>query len=188
MWGDDQDGVVLTDRELVEHARLGDRGAFDSLVDRFGPRLHGYARRMVSDECTVQEVVQDSFVAAWRGLDTFRHEGSVQTWLFAICSRKIIDAYRKRSPIPIGDDILDLGGPSTLGLPLSATTSDAFVDALEKELSVLPPRQRAAWILREVEQMPFGDIGEVLGVASAAARGHYARARTTLRGSMRSWQ
>lgn len=172
---------------LLERAALGERDAFDHLIGRFGPRLHGYARRMLPDECTVQEVVQDAFVAAWRGLDTFRRDSSVQTWLFAICSRKIIDAYRRRSPVPIGDDILDHGDPSTLGLPYPSVAGEAFVDALEESLAVLPPRQRAAWILREVEGMAFDEVGEVLNVGPAAARGHYTRARSALRESMVTW-
>ncbi len=177
----------LGDLSLVDLASGGDLEAFDVLVARFGPRLHGYARRMLSDECTVQEVVQDSFVAAWRGLHTFRRDSSVQTWLFAICSRKITDAYRKRAPLPIGDDIDDHTAVSTLGLPYPSVAGEAFVDALEASLATLPPRQRAAWLLREVEGMAYQEIGEVLTLGAGAARGHYTRARGALRESMKGW-
>ena len=70
------------DTATVDAAILGDREAFESLVHYYGPALHRYARRMLADEGDILEVVQDTFVAAWRRLDSFRGESSMRTWLF----------------------------------------------------------------------------------------------------------
>jgi len=180
--------VVIDDMDLIERASLGDRDAFDQLVTLFGPRLHGYARRMLADEWNAQEVVQDSLLAAWLGLNSFRRDSSVRTWLFAICSRKIVDSYRLRLPIPVGDDSLNRNGHSTVGLPFPEVSSTVFVEAVEQCLATLPPRQRAAWMLREGERMPFTEVGKVLGLAPGAARGAYASAREQLRKSMEAWR
>ncbi|WP_259349098.1 RNA polymerase sigma factor [Rhodococcus sp. UFZ-B548] len=88
------------DTATVDAAILGDREAFESLVHYYGPALHRYAHRMLADEGDILEVVQDTFVAAWRRLDSFRGESSMRTWLFAICSRKIVDSYRIKRAQP----------------------------------------------------------------------------------------
>lgn len=93
----------VSDRMLIDAAVAGDRTAFETLVLRHGPVLHRYARRMLRDEGAVHEVVQDTFVAAWRQLSSFRGDSAVRTWLFAICSRKVIDSTRVKHAQPVAD-------------------------------------------------------------------------------------
>lgn len=177
------DGVFL------DAATLGDRHAFEALVARYGPALHRYARRMLRDSGDVEEVVQDTFLAAWRRLDSFRGESSVQTWLFAICSRKIVDTHRVKRARPIDDRLLEpLVVSSTRGDPFVAASNAEFIVALEAALAELPARQRAVWVLREIESMSFVDIGTVLVLSPDATRGHYRRARTTLSERLVRWR
>lgn len=175
-----------SDRVLRDAAALGDRFAFETLVHRHGPPLHRYARRMLADEGDVAEVVQDTFVAAWKQLDTFRGEASVRTWLFSICSRKIVDSYRVKHAQPIDDKLLEPLLLSSRADPFEYASNTEFVAALEAALAELPPRQRASWILREVETLTFPEIGRILGLSPDAVRGHQHRARSTL--SQRMWR
>jgi RNA polymerase sigma-70 factor (ECF subfamily) len=176
------------DTATVDAAILGDREAFESLVHYYGPALHRYARRMLADEGDILEVVQDTFVAAWRRLDSFRGESSMRTWLFAICSRKIVDSYRIKRAQPIDDKLLDPLVPSPEAGPFDTTSNAAFLEALEEALHELPYRQRAAWTLREVEMLTFVQIGKILRLTPDAVRGHHHRARANLSERMTRWR
>ena len=177
------------DEALRASAVVGDREAFDVIVNRYGPVLYRYARRMLAYEADVPDVVQDTFVAAWQQIGAFRGSSSLRTWLFAICYRKIADTHRLKRARPVEDWVLEpLAGPDTSADPFTAASNAAFLDALELALGELPVRQRAVWMMREVEQMTFPEIGEVLHLSADAVRGHHHRAVKTLRVLLRRWQ
>jgi len=177
------------DEALRASAVVGDREAFDIIVNRYGPVLYRYARRMLAYEADVPDVVQDTFVAAWQQIGSFRGSSSLRTWLFAICYRKIADTHRLKRARPVEDWVLEpLAGPDTSADPFTAASNAAFLDALELALGELPVRQRAVWMMREVEQMTFPEIGEVLHLSPDAVRGHHHRAVKTLRVLLRRWQ
>lgn len=186
----DQVGLAdAGDAFLLSAVALGDREAFEVVVRRYGPPLFRYARRMLANHDDVADVVQDTFVAAWRQLKSFRGTSSLQTWLFAICSRKIVDTYRVKHAQPIDDRLLDALPASSKGTdPFVAASNTAFLAALEAALGELPPRQRASWVLREIESMTFPQIGEVLRLSPDAARGHHFRATSTLRNRLARWR
>jgi len=177
------------DDVLRTAAILGDREAFEVIVLRYGPQLYRYARRMLSAEGDVADVMQETFVAAWRQLESFRGASSLRTWLFAICSRKIIDTRRVKRAQPIDDKLLQALPDSTmLADPFLAASSRAFLNALEEALAELPARQRATWVMREIEVMTFPEIAQVLQLSPDGARGHHHRATATLRIRLRRWQ
>lgn len=178
----------LGDRTLAAAAALGERAAFETIVHRYGPMLYGYVRRMVADEAAVDDVVQETFVAAWRRIDRYRGEASLKTWLFRICDRKIIDSHRVRYAEPIDDRLIDPIDPAVDSDPTVVLSNTEFLTALERALAELPVRQRAAWVLREIDGLTFPEIGITLKLSSGAARGHHHRAQATLRQRMRRWQ
>jgi RNA polymerase sigma-70 factor (ECF subfamily) len=177
------------DGYLASASALGDREAFETLVHRYGPSLFRYARRMLADESDVADVVQDTFVAAWRQLDAYRGGSSLQTWLTAICARKVVDNYRGKRAQPIDDQLLEAFPATDMGSdPFASASTAAFLAALEEALTELPPRQRASWVLREMDEMTFPQIGAVLGLSQDAARGHHFRATATLRHRLKRWR
>lgn len=177
------------DEVLRTAAVLGDREAFEVIVLRHGPELYRYARRMLSSESDAADVVQEAFVAAWRQLDSFRGASSLRTWLFAICSRKIVDSRRIKRAQPIDDQLLHaLPSSAALSDPFTAASNSAFLAALEDALAELPARQRATWLMREVELMTFPEIAQVLELSPDGVRGHHHRATATLRIRLRRWQ
>lgn len=177
------------DEVLCTAAALGDREAFEVIVSRYGPPLYRYGRRMLSTEADVADVVQETFIAAWRQLGSFRGTSSVRTWIFAICSRKIVDTRRVRRAQPIDDRLLE-ALPEDAGRsdPFAAASNSALLTALEEALAELPARQRAAWVMHEIELMTFPEIGTVLSLTPDAVRGHHHRATATLRLRLRRWQ
>jgi RNA polymerase sigma-70 factor (ECF subfamily) len=181
--------VDAPDDVLRTAAILGDREAFEVVVSRYGPQLYRYARRMLSTESDAADVIQETFVAAWRQLETFRGASSMRTWLFAICSRKIVDSRRVKRAQPIDDQLLEAIPNATETFdPFTAASNSAFLAALEDALAELPARQRATWLMREVQLMTFPEIAEVLQLSPDGARGHHHRATATLRIRLRRWQ
>ena len=180
---------AIPDEVLGTAAALGDREAFDVLVARYGPPLHRYARRMLHTEADVADVVQETFLAVWRHLGSFGGRSSLRTWMFAICSRKIADTRRIRVAEPIDDRLLEAlpeeSGPSD---PFAVASNAAFLSALEEALAELPARQRATWVMHDIEMMTFPDIGVALSLSPDAVRGHHHRATATLRIRLRRWQ
>lgn len=179
---------VDDDRGLAAAAAAGDRHAFEQLVRRHGPALHRYARRMTRDEHAVADIVQETFVAAWRRIGDFRGDSGVRTWLFAICQRKVVDSHRVKRAVPIDDRLIDPADTSSAADPFAAVSNAAFVAALEAALVELPPRQRAVWMLREVEELTFPEIGTILELSPDGARGHHHRARATLQQRLQRWR
>jgi RNA polymerase sigma-70 factor (ECF subfamily) len=184
------DGIAAAgEQALLNAMALGDREAFEVVVHRYGPPLHRYARRLLANEADVANVVQATFIAAWRQIGTFRGGSSLKTWLFSICSHKVTDTHRVKRAKPIDDQMME-AMPARLrdGDPFTAASNAAFLAALEEALAELPYRQRASWILREIESMTFPEIGTTLDTSPDAARGHHFRATATLRARMKRWQ
>lgn len=179
----------LAEEELIRAACLGEREAFEVLVHRHGPALHRYARQLLDSDADVADAVQETFIAAWRRLCTFKGTSSLRTWLFSICSNKVVDTYRAKRAQPIDDQLLEaMPGGGALEDPFAAVSNAEFLSALDRALAELPVRQRATWVMREVEDMSFVDIGEVLRLSPDAARGHYHRAASTLRLRLGRWR
>jgi RNA polymerase sigma-70 factor, ECF subfamily len=187
--GHTHDICSASDDTLRVAAAIGDREAFDVIVTRYGPILYRYARRMLVMEADAADVVQDTFVAAWRQIPNFRGASSLRTWLFAICYRKIVDTYRVKRAEPVEDWVLESQVTRDPAIdPFTVASNAQFVAAFEAALTELPARQRATWMMREIELMTFPDIGQALQLSADAARGHHHRATATLRVLLRSWQ
>jgi RNA polymerase sigma-70 factor (ECF subfamily) len=176
------------DRALAVAAKAGDINAFETLIGRHGPALYRYARRMTRDADAVNDIVQETFVAAWRRIGDFRAESSVRTWLFAICARKVVDSHRVKRAIPIDDRLIEPVSADASTDPFAAASNAAFLEAMEAALAELPPRQRAVWMLREVERLTFPQIGTILNLSPDGARGHHHRARATLQQRLHQWR
>ncbi len=177
-----------SDAALARAARLGDREAFEAIVHRHGPGMYRYARRMLADHGATEEVVQDAFVAAWKGLDSYRGESTLRTWLFSLTAHKAIDHRRRARAQPIDDQLL-LAQPADDQTDPSTQLSQAeLLAALEAALAELPYRQRACWILREIEGLTLAEIGHVLNLSDGAVRGQLHRGRRNVAERMARWR
>ena len=176
--------VTTPDETLRRAAALGDVRAFEAIIDRHGPAMLRFARGLVPDPGDAEEAVQDAFVSAWRALPTFRGESTLRTWLFTITRRRAVDVARRRRPVPLDEQVLaDIGpaGPD----PAEAV---GLREAITAALAELPARQRAVWVLREVEDLGYAEIAAVLGTTPTTVRGQLARARATLQRRLEPWR
>ena len=186
------DPGAVPDDELVARAGLGDHAAFAELVTRHGAALYRYARRMLGSAPDAEDAVQDALTAAWLGAEGFRGASSVRTWLFGIqanCVRRAART-RTRAPVPVTTDADDdRTDPAPAGDdPVEHLLATDLRAALDLALADLPGPQRAAWLLVEVEGMPYADAAQVLGTTHAAVRGLLERARRTLGRRFATWR
>ncbi len=98
------------------------------------------------------------------------------------------DSHRVKRAIPLDDRLIDPVDSSASSDPFATLSNTEFLGALEEALAELPPRQRAVWMLREVEELTFPQIGTILSLSPDGARGHHHRAKTTLQQRLERWR
>lgn len=179
----------VSDAALVRAARLGDDDAFGEIVDRYGPGMLRYARRLVNgSDADAGEVVQEAFISAWKGLESFRGESSLKTWLFRLVHRRAVDLLRNRRPTPIDDELLSRVVSVADDNPLQDVLDSELLEALQEALDELPWNQRSAWLLREVEGLGYDEIAHAMGTTVGSVRGHLHRGRRQLAERMARWR
>ncbi|MDF0531973.1 sigma-70 family RNA polymerase sigma factor [Tsukamurella sp. 8F] len=170
--------AALSDETLARRAQDGDADAFDVLVLRHAPALLRFVARTHPDRSDCDDIVQETFIAAWKSLPTFAFRAKFRTWLFSLASRKTVDALRRRR-LDVDLDAVAEPVDDTPGPGRRAESVD-FLGALNRELSRLPYPARAAWWLREVDGMTTAEIATVLHTSEGAVRGHLQRTRGRL--------
>ena len=179
-------GEDSSEHELIARARAGDQDAFAELVVLHGERVYGALRRFGLDADEADEVAQEVFVRAWRGLARFEERSQFSTWLYRIAFNEAKRRLSRRSPAPAEpepdreDPIVSVQEAPELG-PEAQTLDAEFERTLERALDELPADWRAAVVLRDVEGLSTHDAAEVVGVREAAFKSRLHRGRMQLR-------
>lgn len=181
--------VLLQDADdatLAERAGDGDVLAFEVLIRRYGPLMRSYARRSLGRSDDIDDVVQETFVAAWQQLGTITDHARVKSWLMRILSRRCADRVRGRHD---HDDIDDHDPEqSTDASPHERAETRSREQALGVALDQLPPEQRRCWILKEMLEYSYDDIAADLELPVSTVRGLLSRARKNMIVQMEGWR
>lgn len=168
------------DRDLTERARQGDQASWRAIYESTCDRLFAFLSFQVGDRDEARDILQETYLQAFRRLDTYRGEAPLEIWLRAIALGRSIDW--KRVMLRRLKRTARLTESSTLVEPDTQHVQFASEHrALYRALGQLSPRQRAALLLREWEGRSFREIGELLGCNESTARVHHARAREHMR-------
>jgi RNA polymerase sigma-70 factor (ECF subfamily) len=169
--------------ELVAAAKAGDRGAFDRLVRLTYAETYTLAYRLTGDEEDARDVVQESYLRAYRGLKRFRGDAQFSTWMYRItanCATTYLGKRSRHSHEELSDD-LPLEPDRPAGNPEANLDADLRRSSLQDALRRLPPRLRAVVVLRDVYDLPHESIAAELGISESAAKVRLHRARRKLR-------
>jgi len=197
---------VAPEPELVRRARDGDRAAFDALVRAHFKRVYSFTHRLIGSHEDAEDLAQECFVRAWRALPHYREEAAFSPWLCRIALHLAQDHRRSgarravsipievRPPgsrregsgdreLPQGDGARASSEPSPADALSRAELSREVASALDR----LPPRLRAALVLRAIEGREYDEVAEITGVKSATARTHVMQARKLLQRALAPW-
>lgn len=180
----DEEGRLAQElRELVVEARRGDRSAFDELVRRTYVDTYTLAVRLTGNEEDARDVVQETYLRAWKSLKRFRGDAAFTTWLYRItanASYTLVDRRRRRRTSPIEDV------PEQIDTRVEARTEDLVgatlgLSELAESLDRLSPSLRSLVILKDVYGLSHEEIAEDLGISVSAAKVRLHRGRKRLR-------
>ena len=175
------------DRGLVDAAAGGSREAFDDLVRRYQGQILNLARAMTAADGDAEDLAQETFVRAWRGLAGFRSDSTFRTWLYGIAVNVIRTRRQRGSRLrrlfqPVRRDA-DPGSD-----PLERASVDDGIEAplamrqvIDRALATLPDDMREAVVLRDVQGLDYREIAAALGVPIGTVESRIFRARQRLR-------
>ena len=178
-----------SDDALVARARDGDMAAFEELVMRHADRLYGSLRRFGLEDAEAQDVAQETFLRAWRGLKSFRGDARFFTWLYRIGFNEAQRRLARRpgaSVVPGGDEALETLADAGPG-PAAEAEIGELREALVRALGDLPVDLRAPVVLRDVEGLSTREAASVLELSEAAFKSRLHRGRMALRNLLGPW-
>ena len=190
---------------LVERARHGDQEAFTQLVEPYQRELQLHCYRIVGSMHDGEDVLQETLLAAWRGLSGFKGRSSFRTWLYRVATHRCLNALRSRRRMLVEDTRMsgpELPEPSRLGeVPWLEPYPDALIDnltdglpgpeaqyeareavslAFVTALQLLPPRQRAVLILRDALGFHASEVAQILQSTEQSVNSALKRARASM--------
>ncbi|MGD0700406.1 MAG: RNA polymerase sigma factor [Trebonia sp.] len=177
----------MDDDELITRLAGGDDAALRELFARHAPLL-AVRLRTVLPPSDVEDVLQETFLAAWKGAGSYRPAEKAGGWLWGIARRQAALLLRRRGPVTAA--LPDLVGPVTAGLPGSCFPADpaqsvSAASELASAVGALSPADRAVWQLMYVEDRPVAEVARLTGVPAGTVKSRAHRARRLLRSALR---
>lgn len=175
-----------SDEELVQKAQQDDERAFGNLVERYETKVYSLAMKMLRNPEDAEDVLQDTFLRAYRGIKSFQGNSTFSTWIYRITANSALmrlrkkqlptvsidDADERETPINIAD-----WSPGPVEQLLTKETQKAMDEAIEG----LPPEFKQVFILRDVEELSNAEVAEILDLSVAAVKSRLHRARLKVR-------
>jgi len=173
------------DAALVDRLKKGDAKALDELYRRHREAAYGIAYRLVGNREDALEVVQEAFIHVMRGIQTFRGQSSFRTWLYRIVTHAALD-YRRWRALRVADSLDSDTSTEPVAQASDRSPQEAAADrdlgaAIDKALSNISEKNRAALILFAIEGMPYKEVADVLGISIGTVMSRIFNARQRLR-------
>ncbi|WP_313078809.1 sigma-70 family RNA polymerase sigma factor [Pulveribacter sp.] len=172
----------LDETDCIARAQRGEVAAFSELVARYQERIYRFLLRMTRSQEDARELAQETFLNAYQALPRWRADARLSTWLFRIARNQALDRLRRARHVafvPL-DEVLTEQLPADAPTPEAALQARQRVAALEAALAQLPVEHREILLLRDIENLPYEDIAEVLGIRLGTVKSRIARARAGL--------
>lgn len=158
-----------SDAQLVARSLAQDQAAFGQLIDRHASAIVNLSYRMVGNRAEAEDLAQETFLAAYKALSTFRADSKFSTWLYRIATNKCKDWLRVKRP---GQGQYDLDADESLDLyvtedrtPEVLLSRQQVAQELEQAIQRLPPLYREAFVLKHVEGLSYEEMEDILGVS-----------------------
>lgn len=175
------------DLELVARVLAGDLDAYASLVDRHSDLVYSIALRIVGNRADAEDVAQESFVNAFRALESFKGQSKLSSWLYRITvNRALAYLKRRRSTLPLDTDADDPHATRRLAAPGEDCPDQILIEKefrlrVRQAIAKLPPHYRAVVTLYHLQDRSYKEVAEILGLPMGTVKTHLHRARAMLR-------
>jgi RNA polymerase sigma-70 factor (ECF subfamily) len=184
-WSNTITGILDPDHTIVERCLSGDAAAWEELVRLHTRRVYGLCYRFTGRESEAQDLTQDVFLRVFRALGSFRStEGSFTTWLARLTRNLLIDHYRRTRNERVTDSIEEqlprIEGVSAPKRADSALAGREASELLQAALGKLSPELRETIILRDLQEMEYREIAEVLAIPEGTVKSRLNRGRAEL--------
>ncbi len=177
---------MSSDLELVRKTRRGDRAAFQELVEKYQQRIYAVAYGLLGNREDALDAVQEAFIMTYKPLDKFKEKSGFYTWLYRIATNAAIDLGRKRGRREEVEFREEIEGDEEKGsYPVGPASENPAEDLMQKELGEmiedaieqLPPDQKTAIMLREIEGLSYREIAKIMRCSQGTvmSRLHYGR-------------
>lgn len=181
----------MTEAELIERVQSGDKDACAECVEQHAPAVYRLALRMMGDPAEAEDVMQETFLNAFRAIESFDGRSGIATWLYRIANNVALMRLRKRQPffVPIDATTSDDEGTDVTPVQLfdwcclpeeDFATAEAHA-VLERAITELPPSLRSVFVMRELEGLSTDETARALEVTPANVKVRLHRARLWLR-------
>ena len=187
--------TIHADELLIERVKAGDMVAYNVMVTRYYDRIFARVSQLLNNKQDAEEVTQDAFIRAQRGLENFRGDASFSTWLYQIATNLAHNRYwywfrRKRDQSisldqPLSDDgslTLENVMPCADENPAEAVVTQEFVDRVSGCMHELNEKHKEVLILRNLKNLTYDEIAQQLEISVGTVKSRIARARESLRG------
>jgi RNA polymerase sigma-70 factor (ECF subfamily) len=168
------------DRDVYRAAIQGDRDAFEMIIRASSRTLFAIAYGILQNRTEAEDVVQDTFVKAWKSRWRVRHPEKFPAWLATIARHRARDLTRNRRAVPLADELDETPDPDFAGREDQSRAADVS-DQIHAALAALPETHRVALTLRYLEELDYATIERTLGLTNGALRGILGRALQSMR-------
>jgi RNA polymerase sigma-70 factor, ECF subfamily len=181
-----KDPVQPDDRLLVETIRGGDAEAFEQLVRRKTPKVYALCYRIIGNAEDAKDIAQLVFIKLWENLGKYDSAYAFDTWLYRMVTNVAIDFIRNRQS-------RDNAVNSTLRLVKTSADAEQGLVVQRKEIetvfndvsTVLSPKQKTIFVMREMEDLPSAEIAKILGCRESTVRNHLFNARKLMQAQLK---
>lgn len=165
------------DAETLARAQRGEREAFRALYERYADVVYAFVRRMLGDDATAEDALQDTFMRVARSLSSFEPSGpaALSTWILSLARRAALTPRRPPTATTTAREAEVAPAPVELG---------SVRRRLEEALGALSPEQREVFLLREMSQLAYDQIADAVGVDIGTVRSRLHRARAALQSKL----
>jgi len=175
------------DKQLVESILAGDSAAFETLVRRKTSKVYGVCYRVIGNAEDAKDIAQLSFLKLWENLARYDAQYSFDTWLYRMVTNVSIDFLRSKQS-------REAAVASSLRLVKTASDGEQSVSLQRKEVeavfaevsSVLSPKQKTIFVMREMEDISSAEISRILGCRESTVRNHLFNARKQMQEQLRN--
>jgi RNA polymerase sigma-70 factor (ECF subfamily) len=176
----------VTDEELVRRSKEDDERAFGELVSRYESKVYSLALRMVRNPEDAEDVLQDTFLRAYRGIKSFQGASTFSTWIYRITANSALMRLRKKQlPTVSIEDQDERETPVNIVDWTPGPVDQLMTKELQQEMDAaiesLPPEFQQVFILRDVEEKSNAEVAEILDLSVAAVKSRLHRARLKVR-------